>query len=447
MEGQFEPLPSEKVKNLELTPDFDGGSFTMVLPKSSRGFTFTTDKNLTRWDENTPNPLTSEMKAKIKAAVPGQMAHTHGDAAAVALRKYRENPTEQNKAEYEKARLDYLDRSVVQVGIRNLRRMGDRITVDTQPVNFPVSNSLNEITSPQNVLEHVSTGATSGSLITKDNRLIVVHRNPKNDPYGDMPGASVAGYFDGTLDKKASKQSPTQGRRTLESITDKSIVGNMLKEMNEELGLEDKDVSKSTITGLALEKRKVHHEFLVDLNLKLTAKEMRDKTSKERELDPQEFAEKFIDIPATPDAIFTLLTKVACPLPPTHYASFAATGYRLMKEQKGERAADEYKRNLEVGIRENVLRIDGIVRKYIAENPQALTNPTARQNAKFEQSLVKYVEQNPGATDEQKEAFKTNYYSNLRKLDPNGYNPFFLPTEQGLPDFNTALRSAGLLGE
>ena len=441
--SSIDTSPQDKLSRLEADPEFEGGTFSMILATNPSGLEVKTDKSMPRHDEEFPYPLGPEEKARIKANYPGQMRFTTGNLAQEAQLKLRqlspnasENEREAVKQDYEAKRKAYLERSPTEVGLRNVRRKGDIIVLDTRPVNFPVYRALGDSNLSKELLEFGATSATSVALVTADNRLLVTHRNPLNDPYGDMPGASAAGYFEGDFDKTT---------RTIRPITTASIKHNIVKEMEEELGLEESDLSELLLIGLALEKTQIHHEFLFYAKLNLTAEEAKTKATHERNLHPEEFAEKFTDIEASPETIFTLLTRLDAPMPPTHYGVFAAAGYQMVLQRDGITKANEYKALLEKGIQENNKRINKIVRDYYLANPQALTSLTARQEARLARAKNDFMAKNPQATDLEINNFTDQFVNNLPKRDPNGYNAYYLPTEQGLPDFTTAMRKAGLI--
>ena len=202
------------------------------------------------------------------------------------------------------------------------------------------------------------------------------------------------------------------------------------------------------VVGLAVEKAdRVHHEILMDVELKLTAAQAKEKSKQHHIDDKEEFEEDWIDIECSPEAIMTLLTKMISPLPTGHLAAFAATGRALVAERDGEKAADEYMRKLSLGILENNDRINGIVRDYIRNNPEVLTHPTADQLNTIETQTKEYKEKNPTATEEEVFNFAQKLIDNRAKFNPDGFNPALLPEEQGLPDLDTALAKVGLTGQ
>lgn len=444
-----ELLPSQKIE--QFTPDipFDMQSldFLLWLPKGRSGFRFKTEQSLTKGPQKHDNTTSDAIRQKTQ----DQMRFTQGNLAKEALDKYRKNPTEANKIAYEAARQNYLERSNPKVGLRNIRISGDTVTVDTKPVDFQVNAVLGTLDNSTDKLGFGVMSSTSGNVVfaaDKDGKkkLGLMLRGSTNGNWRKVPGTLIAGYFDGKLDEKPSKLSPKQGRRTLQKIDNTSIIGNGLKELQEEIGLEPKDIKQSIIAGIAIEKKnRVHAEILVDVESKLTAEQAREKSSKHEVHNTEEFPEDWVAIDYTPEAITTLLTEVQCPLPDSHYASFSATGRRLVAELKGEKAASEWVRMIEVKIAENKERINSTVRQYLRNNPDVMTKPTADQQMKVDKKLAEYVKKNPNATEEEKAKFKEALISELPKFNPDGFNPALLPEEQGLPDIMTALRQSGLI--
>ncbi|MDO8269372.1 MAG: hypothetical protein Q7T54_01730 [Candidatus Levybacteria bacterium] len=486
---KIDALPSEKVHQFELPkkPDMQTLDFLLWLPKGRSGFRFQTDRAIPKGPQKY-DEATAEL---IRKKTTDQMGFTQGKLAKQALDNYRQIPsTEQDNKflkqysevrskypklaekmledvqskqaetpkikafiEYEKARKNYLDRSSPKVGIRNLRISGDTITVDPKPVDYHVNAAIGSINSSPEDLERGTISATSGNVIFAPDRfgkrkLGLMLRSERNGNWRDVPGTLIAGFFDGKIDTKPSKLSPHQGRRTLQKIDNASIFENAHKELHEEIGIEEKDVKRTVTTGLALEKKnRAHHEFLVDVELKLTPEQAREKSDKFEMEHPEEFKEEWTTIDYSPEAIQTLLTKVLCPLPDSHYASFAATGRMLVAQTKGEKAAEEYMKQLEIGIAENKERINSTVRKYVRENPEILNNPTANQLEKINKKVAQYTADNPQASDEDKEKFKQNLIDNRVKFNPDAFNPALLPEEQGLNDALTALKQAGLIND
>ena len=447
------PLPSEKADPFiphERPADLQTLDFLLWLPKGRNGFRFETDQALTK----EPHALSDDIKAAMKARTAGQMKFEHGDLAKAALDAYRANPTEENKKAYEDARVEYLSKATPKVGMRNLRLIGDVMKIDTKPVSFQANSVMAPIKSTPENLEDGVGSATSGNVIFArdrfggERRLGLMKRNKRNNRWRNVAGALIAGYFDGSYHEDPSKLSPKQGRRTLNEINNKAIFGNGYKELHEEIGIEEKDVKKSKVVGLAVEKAdRVHHEILMDVELKLTAAQAKEKSKQHHIDDKEEFEEDWIDIECSPEAIMTLLTKMISPLPTGHLAAFAATGRALVAERDGEKAADEYMRKLSLGILENNDRINGIVRDYIRNNPEVLTHPTADQLNTIEIQTKEYKEKNPTATEEEVFNFAQKLIDNRAKFNPDGFNPALLPEEQGLPDLDTALAMVGLTGQ
>ena len=481
----IKPLPSEKADPFiphERPADLATLDFLLWLPKGTSGFKFETDKALPKG----PNKYDGDSAEAIKSKSIGQMKFRHGNLAKEALDKYRSieasdedkkviegymkayaqgpdkaaklleglsNPSPKILAfiEYEKARKNYMERVTPEVGVRNVRLMGDVVKIDSIPVDFQVNAAIGNIGQTQENLERGALSATSGNVIfapdkSGQKRLGLMIRSDRNNRWRNVPGALIAGYFDGNLNEKPSKLSPNQGRRTLQTIDNNAIFANGYKELHEEIGVGHEAVKKASVVGLAVEKKdRIHHEILMDAELKLTAEQAQEKSKAHNVEIAEEFPEKWIDIECSPEAIVTLLTKVLSPLPTGHLAAFAATGRRLVAERSGEKAAKEYMDKLSLGILEHNERMNGIVREYIRNNPDVLTKPTALQQAAIDKQTDEYMEKNPQATLEDIEKFRQNLVDKRAKFNPDGFTPELTPEEQGLPNVYEALRMEGLI--
>lgn len=294
------------------------------------------------------------------------------------------------------------------VGVRNIELNEDVLLVDTMPVTFPTYKAISdaEITSSEREISN-PTGTCVILLTTEHDgsrKLVLQHRSQKNFFYGDIPGASVAGYFDGKLRTKG------ENKGTLKPIDTDDVKENGNKEMYEEIGLYPRDILDLRITGFASDKVRVHNEFLLMATTKLSSEDLLFRSGAG---DHFKFIEQAITINADTKTISTLLTQNKCPLPPTHQAAFLAAGYTLVLEQQGKEAADEWRKKIQIDIDRNYKEIDLMVQKYYQENPDQL-------------SII--PEGKP-------------------PRNPNGYEPAYLPSDQGLPDMETELDRLGLAGK
>lgn len=366
-------------QEIEHKPIFDGGTFTIeYLPDSPVGLGVTTLESLLRHEPNTPMPEASRIR-------------TQRDNEP---KKFRVGPGFAPK-----------------VGIRNIQRNGDNLTLDIKPVTFPTYKDIFSISESKESLEVSNPAATAGILLTTESdgshKLIVQHRSKNNYPFGDIPGASVAGYLDGQLDPN--------NRGRLIPIDTKKVKGNLEKELDEELGIHVDDVDHIRITAIAKDKTRVHDEFLLFGISNLTTEQITQKViarkKEKRPNDEFDFEGNYFVIGGTPEAIFKLLTEVKCPLPPTHTAAFVAAGYSLMIDRDGLDSAKKWLSEIESGVKQNYEEIDAIVRKFwMANTDKAVIKP-----------------------DEKPER------------DLNGYDPSYIPSEQGLPDITSELVRTGLI--
>lgn len=315
-------------------------------------------------------------------------------------------------------------RNVQKLGVRHIDRIGNKLLMDTRPVSYPMYAVAS---SPEDSDEALDLGAvtgTAGILITADNKMILQHRSKKNSPYGDMPGASFAGMLDAQF-----QRIPTDGTTirtgTLEPVTTESVKHSSAEERFQEIAVTDEDVTDFRIVGHARDHVREHDEFLLLAKTTLTADEVAERTANApRSRNPRKFdehgdfhfEENFIVIDATPEAIEKLVTEVKCPRPPTHDAAFIAAGYNMILERPiseggGIFAANRWKDELQKKVKANYEAMNIIVQKYYQDNPDRL-----HDNA-------------PGKP----------------KRNPQGYEPYYTPQDQGLPSLETELLRTGLV--
>lgn len=396
-------------------PELYGWNFTIELSSSPLGFEVRTDRSRSRRELGSSLPLNEEQRKLLKEAMGDQMKFTEGDKAKISLDKLRNATTDQEKAEsmtkYQQRRMIYRDRAVPTIGLRNIRMNGNIITLDIKVVDYPTAREFSKPEASAELLDFASPSSISIVLITKDNRLILQHRSARNKMYANVPGASVGGYLTGQFDP---------GRKGIFIPIDTEFVKNdAAREANEELGLDREDFATLNIAGITHGKVQMHDEFVLFAQSGLTSEEMKEKAlkaSRNAKLSEEEFDEKFVDIESSPDTISTLITQVKCPIPPTHIAAFFATGYHMMIEKFGAQKAQEWKRKLQENMIKNYKEIDRMVEDYYLQNPDMLTYiPERHKN------------------------------SILRKRNPKGYDPEFLPEEQGLPDLISELKRVELI--
>lgn len=406
-------------------PEFDGGTFTIeYLSTSPNGFEVVTYKSHRRRDQITPTtrapiPLNQDQREQLKRAMAGQMRFAEGDKAREAQVKLSNTEGQERQvamADFQQRRDVYYSRATGRVGLRNIRKQNNTLIVDIKPVDFPTYRLFSKTDASNELRDFSSISSTSMVLVTKDKRLIVQHRSPKNSLYGDIPGASVAGYLDGKPYYPSRTESKAEKRGKLQPIDTAFVKDNILREANEELGLNIEDFSNLRIVGLTHENTQIHDEFLLYATTSLTAAEMRQKAhtaSINSKLSEQEFDEKFVDMPADFASITTLITEVKCPIPPSHMAGFIAAGYTMIIDEKGQEAADIWKNEMEQKVKQNYQEINQMVAKYYQDRPEELNNIPQGKTPR----------------------------------NPNGYEPAYLPHEQGLPDVMSELKRVGLITE
>ncbi len=417
-------------------PEFNAGSVVIShFSPSPEGFEIQTDESIRRKAPDVQLGLTAEQKLRLKAGMQREMQfNAVGEVrdARTALREARERGADaeeiaQLSSAYEEQRQRYTKGMVGKVGIREVRQEGNTLVVKPKFVSFPVYNEFSRPSDSPEILDLSAVVGEAMIVRTADGRIVIQHRAIEkqrldedkptrgNASYTDIPGASVAGMVDPTL------QSPDRLKGTPDPVTTESIKAGILKEAGEELGLGPEHLDKMRIVGVAHDKIKIHDEILLLADSNLTASQIREtsRTSKRnKNLGDIDFEEKFIDIPGTPKAIETLLTEVRCPLPPTHAAALVAAGYSLVLQEQGLEEANKWRTRLETGIRDNYREMDRMVATYYDKHPEALTQVPERFWGK-----------------------------NIPGRNPNGYTPAYGAGEQGLDEFDDAMVETGLMPE
>ncbi len=436
--------------------EFDGGSFTAHFSTSPEGFTVQTKGTIRRTENISGYPLRVEGDAQatesnkeilgtaindrdFKTGEPqkGEMAFQKSGKVRAARSRMRyvqtlsadarmsgathdvianlDDATHESEEEFEAERKSYTKGMMGKVGFSEIAidEQTNTITVEVKSVPFP---SYRLFANPEDSadLQALSRVVATAMIVrSADGEIILQHRSKRNAAYGNVPGASVGGMLDANI------EDPNRKKGTPDPVDAGSVIANIVKETDEELGIDKKDLDKVRIVGIADDKVKPHDELLLLADSHLTYDEIKKKAkkaNKNRTLGDADFEEKFVAIDATPQAIETLLTQVHCPLPSTHAAAFVAAGYSLMLENEGLAAANMWRDRLQAGVKENYRLMDEMVATYYNDQPQALA--------------------------EVPERFKGKHVP-PRKL--RGYTPAYLPEEQGLPSFEEEMKRVNLL--
>jgi 8-oxo-dGTP pyrophosphatase MutT (NUDIX family) len=317
------------------------------------------------------------------------------------------------------------------VGVRNATIEDGVITFDAIKVPYPAYLKFAHTEASPELSSLVETSGVAMPVTTADGRLVLQHRavtkhrmltggkTRGNGLYADIPGASVAGMLDATVDPN--------GRNKPQTVDTDFVKEAILKEASEELGLESEQMKDVRIVGLSKDLQKPHDEFLLLAKTDLTASELYEasrQSKRNKNLGDADFEEHFIDIDATPKAIETLLTEVKSPLPPTHAAAMLAAGYLMVLETTPEDGRDALEVATEWRDR---------VSKKVAENYAAIN-----------QRVASYYEKFPEVTGHVPE----RYWSKaIPARNTSGYSAAYTPQEQGLPDFEDEMVRVGLAPE
>lgn len=343
------------------------------LSDSTDGFTVATRQSLRRHEPNTPMPEAQRI-AKVRAT--------------------------------EKRDLRIGEHFYPKLGIRDVTQTENELSFDIIPVTYPTYIAIRKPHESSESLKIANPAATSMVLMTTEedgsHKLVFQHRSDKNRLYGDIPGSSIAGYLDATLNRTR------EGRGKALNVTTDYIKDNVIREADEEIGIKPEEIAELIITGLASDKKEIHDEFLLMGTTTLSSKDLAKRVGSG---DYFKFSEKFFTMDATPENIEILLTQVKCPLPPTHTATFLAAGYSMVLKENGLDEAKKWKNRIASGINRNYEEIDAIVKIYYQQHPDELDNIPA----------------------------------NKPPRNPNGYDAAYLPQEQGLPNALSEFERTGLI--
>lgn len=371
----------------EKTPEFDGGTFSILYFAPEGGFKLKASRNLKRRDElASPFPASGVNSANREE---------------VAYQK-RENQKAAEKGEERNVHPLKSPDFRIRVGVLNLRKEGGTLVFDTKPSTFVMANDDKNVglALPENSSIRKELGsqlAVAMILTTTEpdgtSRMILQHRGTDNRTYKDMLGASAAGYVEQKINP-LNEQNPA----TLKDIDTNFVQSMAAREMEEEVGIDPEYLAKAEVTGIAQDLKRVHYEVLLLGKVNISAAEVEKLAAQKKSVKREafDFAENFFVIDATPESIKTLLTEVTSPIPPTHVAAFVAAGRLMILERDGHSAAIDWTKNVQDKIKDNNEEIDRIVRESTRGNE-------------------------------------------------NGYNPRLSPQDQGLPDIVRVLEEKRLI--
>ena len=423
---------AELTPGLEGQPVFDAGAFTILYAVDFPGQSFhlSTDISRRRLDDGKKTDLSRGESSQAELLQEGMI-----DDFAFALRRVLAPDEKEALEAMREVRREAVDRSfreelftterdylVVRlkesginparvwrpkIGIRNIRQEGNTLFVDTRPVSYPVYSGL--VNRGEEELDLLNLGESTGiaaALFTSDGMLIVQYRGPKNNVYGNVPGASVAGLLDGEFDEIVDEKGKRHATGTLKPIDNEYVIRNIRKEAQEELKVAGDDI-QTNLVAVSHDEIKPHHELIFMATINKTSDELAEEGLIPDEEGGHDFKERYFAIDGTPAAIATLLTEVHCPLPATHSAAFFMAGYEEVIKRDGLAAAKEWARKTAIAIGANYEHIDQLARDFYDRYPvQAGARPIRSRS---------------------------------------GYDANYLPEEQGLPNLLDELKRTGLV--
>ncbi len=356
--------------------------------------------------------LKDDERARFRAALNREKVFCGMDDLLQAREAYRvskdggdSGQIEQSRQNYEKLRREYREALAGKIGFRHISIDGETIKAQASLVLVPAYRLFSNFEARPELIQLGRLSGTAMILSTADNKIIVQTRSKNNRMYGGVPGASVAGLLDAQITEESFKQQmPTE-------INTETVLHNIFKEAFEEIGLDQPELLDVKISGFGTDKVQIHDEFLITSKTPLTYDQVCQKADRNKNKSEWHFSENFVGIPASPEAIKTLLSEVKCPLPPSHTAAFIAAGFSMIREREGLSAAKTWKTELVEGIAENYRAINLLVENHYHQNPELLSKPAP----------------------------------NKPPRRANGYSAAYLPEEQGLPELRAELIRVGLI--
>ena len=447
------PQPNPEAFHELKNPDFNSGNLSIYFSTDPKGFEVVTDQSLPRKDG--PLPLNEVQKTELKHAMEGELAFTKAIVARdalVRLRKGQEAKLDEAKITalndtYESARSVFVNtRNKPKLGVRNIRREGNKLIFDDKAIAYPAFSRFSNKDAKPEVRNFAEVAANIGVLVTKDNKLVVVHRKESNELYPGMIGASVAANIDGVFDRPGDKDSKATKKGRLKKVDLAMLHEQLQAKTHAELGL-DADDYTFTLTGFAEEIDSVaNHAFVYTGTTKLTSNELSQKaeateTARKEQSHPN-VEKRIYFIDATPEAVFTMLTEVKCPIGPDHAAPFVVWAYDTVLKRDGKVAADKFKKDLEEKMPINTQDMDRLIESGY-NNDKTLQNQVPRRM--IEPAVENYKKTHPNASNTELEAIIKEATNKAPKRNPKGFSPHYLPEEQGLDDFVSAFKKKGLI--
>lgn len=265
-----------------------------------------------------PNPLPIAMGLEEQAAYLGALRSERDFLVNRVNKTIAEIPAE---ADCETVHQYFTDQSIGKLGIRNIALQGNILTAQHMVVPHPAYAMFSESSNPQ-LREFGANLGAALILVTADQKLIIQHRNPANRNYGDVPGASVAGFMD-------ADHGTSPHLNLLAEAMD-----HLIKEGQEEIGLAPSVTDSFQLTSIQVDKLSLHHELAFFSRTSLASDSLIENALRNRHRDDAvSFRENMAVLDATPQMIERLLTEVHSPFPRTHAGALLMLGLRLASEE------------------------------------------------------------------------------------------------------------------
>jgi hypothetical protein len=295
--------------------------------------------------------VTSFHTTRIDLAIPAAMGAAEEAQYLGALRREHDFivkrlgknlPPMPNTDDIETNHRFFVERGLAKLGLRNVCLQGNALTGEHCLVPHPAYSQFSESQNPR-LREFGANLGAAVILVTADRKLIIQHRNPANRVYGDVPGASVAGLVDASLDTR------------IDILSEMQVF--LLGEGSEEIGLAPSVTESFVLNSMQIDKKALHNELTFRSRATLTGDEIADNALRNQHKDnAASFRENIVIIDATPRNVELLLTEVGSPFPMTHAGPVLMLGRELTAEA-GANERDWLMR-VKAGMDENYARID-----------------------------------------------------------------------------------------
>jgi hypothetical protein len=235
------------------------------------------------------------------------------------------------------------------------RDVGGKVRAKVMPTTMGLYNRFHRAETAEDVKNLELSMPVGGCMVlltteSDGSKRMVLQYRINKDEYSYTPGVSTGGIMSLQYNDKGEP-------KPIEDVYRDHIESRL----EAEVGLSKSQLTDIKVVGLATEiEPKVHHEVLsvgvTDLSFEELIRNYSDK--KGTVTAPMHL----ISLPAEIEVIETLVSEMACPIPPSHLAAYVAVGYMMILEQKGKTVAGDWIVKMGERVKDNYERIDYTVR-------------------------------------------------------------------------------------